>query len=432
MTAIRTVAVGFPRGRLALLGLIPGLIVVDIVNGVMGGGGALTGLPSPAEVVRGGILLWALVVTLRVVNPALRRLQLWVISLAVLGSAGLTVTYFQTGSFQDLFGNVSQLSKVLYGPALVLLLVVLIRRYRIDTLEVVDAVAWVAGVAGASIVALEVTGLGRSTYGAYEVGGKGLFISQNDIGVAMGIGLIAAVHLMFRIRRRRYAVVSALGFIGMLVLGTRAAMLAAFLIPLVMLLFHRSSLIAGRRRLFAGVFVLMGVLAGLAVAGAWQYQNLQAERFQQVKLQRLADNPFVRGIRVIAAVRYVSQRPAFAGIAGEGMVSYGRGVARELQVNADYVLAEVDWMDMFGAYGILFALAIHVYYFAFLVRTRGLRENGGRAFQYTAAFAISWFLLHSMIAGHAMGGTIPAGTLAPLLSVIWVESRKPSSEVAGD
>lgn len=403
---------------------------MDVVNGIVGGSGALIGLPSPAEVVRGGILLWALLVLLRVVTPALRKLQVWVIVLGALGSAGLVLTYFMDGNIQHLIGNVTQLSKVLYGPALVLLLVVLTRRYRLDLPETLDAVSWVAGVAGGSIVLFTITGLGRATYRAYDLGSRGLFISQNDIGVAMGVGLIAAFYMLLRTRRIRYAVLTALGLAGMLMLGTRAAMLAAFVIPVAMLVINRSLLVPGRRGAFIGVILGAGILAALSVAGAWEYRNIQVERFQQVKLQRLSEDPFVRGIRVLAAVDYVARRPTLAAVTGEGMVSYGQGVARSLEVNADYVLAEVDWMDMFGAYGIFFTIAIYSYYIRFLSLARRLRPVWGKPVCHTMMLSVAWFLFHSIVAGHALAGTIPAGALAPVLSIIWVGSGKsPAVEV---
>ncbi len=433
MTTTGTITAGLFRGRFLLLMLVPGLLLVDMVNGMVGGSRALVGVPSPSELARGAVLLWALLVMIRVVHPGLRRLQLWVVALGLSGAIGLVVTFLRGGDGSMLVEDISLLSKVLYGPALVLLLAVLFRRYRLDPPGVLDAVAWVAGVAGGSIALLKVAGLGQYTYAEAEVGGKGWFIAQNDLSVALGIGLVAALHLAIRQRRIRYVLLAMLGFTGMLIIGTRAAMLAAFALPVAMLLIHRSSLYPGRRRVFVGILGVAALLLALSVAAAWEFRNIRAERKQQEKLQMLADNPFVRGLRVVAAWKSVEHQPLSRDLFGQGMTTYGRGVARALGVQADVTLAEVDWMDMFGAYGAVFTVLAYAFYLGFLRHARVVRRRYGSMVSQSAVLALAWFLLHSMVAGHALTGTIPAGTLAPILSLLWVEAQPsltpPFSEV---
>lgn len=411
--------VGIRPGRLILLALIPGMLLVDMANGVLGGALAVSGLPSPAEAARGAILLYAALMLLRGWHPGVRRLQRWVLLLAALGSTGLLYVFFAGGSMHGLRLNAAQLLKTLYGPVLAVALLIEIRRQRLTLVDVFDAVAWVAGLAGGSIVLLTLAGLGQQTYALHDAGAKGFFIAQNDIGVAMGIGLLAAVDLLLRTRRWRYAILGILGMAGMLMLGTRAAMAAAFVLPLAMMLNFRSQLMRGRRRGFLALLLGLVVVLSFAVGAAWRFRTLQAESYQQHKLQALADNPFVRGVRVIAALDHVRQRPLRADIIGEGFLSYSLGVARNFGQNLEGVLAEVDWMDLYGTYGILFAIAIHLFYLDALRQSRRLARVHGKIAARTAFLAIVWFLLHSAVAGHAIAGTIPAGTLAPILSLAW-------------
>lgn len=412
---------GVRAGRVALLVMVPGVLLIDMINGVLGGAAALRGIPSPAEAVRGAILLYGLITLARAIHPGLGRLQGWVVVLAVLGSLGLLRAFFDGGSTHELRVNVAQLMKTLYGPVLTLLLVVEIRRHHLSLSDLLDAVAWVAGLAGGSIVLLTLLGLGQQTYQLHDAGAKGLFIAQNDIGVAMGIGLVGCVDMLLRTARLRYIVLGALGMAGMLMLGTRAALAGAFLLPLAMLINYRSRIFGGRRRAFLGILAGLSLILALAAAGAWEYRALRAETYQQQKLQALADNPFVRGVRVLAALDHVRQRPLLADVMGEGFLAYTLGVARNFGQNIEGVLAEVDWMDLYGAYGILFAIAIYLFYFESARLARGLRRRHDAAIARTALLAIGWFLLHSAVAGHALAGTIPAGTLAPMLALVWSE-----------
>ncbi len=414
-------AAGFRTGRLLLLALIPGLLFIDMVNGITGGAQSVAGLPSPAEVVRGGITLWGFALLVGVINPALRRLQLWILAIGLLGAVALAVGFAGSGSVGDLRFDVAQLLKVLYAPLLILLLAVVIRRYQLTPEDVLDAVAWVAGVSGGSIIVLSLTGLGHVTYELHGVGSKGLFIAQNDIGLAMGLGLLGCADMLFRTGRVRYALLAVAAIVGMLSLGTRAALAATFIMPAGCLFIYRHRLIRGRRRLFPGLLAALAVLAVLGGTAVVKYRALQAQPFQQEKLQTLADNPFVRGILVVAAYDYVKRRPWEHNLVGEGALAYRRGVGRHIDTSVTGRLAEVDWMDMFGAYGLLFALVIYGFYFEGFRLTRWLRLRHGRETMQTAMLALAWFLAHSAIAGHALAGTIPGGTLAPILALAWSE-----------
>jgi hypothetical protein len=185
------------------------------------------------------------------------------------------------------------------------------------------------------------------------------------------------------------------------------------------LLNYRAQLFGGRRRAFVGILASLTFVLSLALAAAWQYRAIQTETYQQQKLQALADNPFVRGIRVLAALDHVRGRPVQEDIIGEGFVSYTLGVAGKFGQNVEGVLAEVDWMDLYGAYGILFAIALHLFYFDSLRWARRARLALGQTAARTSMLAIAWFLLHGAVAGHALTGTIPAGTLAPILAMGW-------------
>ena len=412
---------GVRPGMLILYALVPGMLLIDMVNGVTGGATAANSALSPAEIARGGVLLACLLTLSRVRHPGLRRLQGWVLALGFLGSLGLLYAFFRGGDVHALKVNVAQLMKAIYGPILVILLVVQRRRWGLTTEELLDAVAWVAGLAGGSILLLSAAGLSNQTYLLQRVGEKGLFISQNDIGLAMGIGLAASSDLLFRTRRLRYVVLSLLGIVGMLMLGTRAAMAGAFVVPVAIVINYRVRIFGGPRRAFLGLLLVGALTLALAGAVLWEYRALRQEPFQQQKLQALADNPFVRGILVVAALDHVRQRPLVLDVIGEGSVAYGLGVSRQFGQSIEGTLAEVDWMDMYGAYGILFAVALYLFYVDSVRFAWRLPRMVGAVTARTVILALAWFLVHSAVAGHALAGTIPAGTLAPILALTWSE-----------
>jgi len=412
-------------GRVLLLCLVPALLSVDLVNGMLNPPGRSGGAPtaaaqvSPGTIVRGLLTLIAVVLVLRARAPGLRPVRRGFLTLATCGVLGPMLGYFRGGSLHDGMADLIDLSKILYAPGMIMVFALVYRRTRLSLEDVLAAIALTGAFAGLSIVVTYVLGIGLATYGWQESGFKGLFISQNELGLTLGISLFATVQLLLSTGKLRYLLACLLTVPGMLLLGTRAAALGAFIAPIAVIVVNARRFVSKRSRL--GTVALALLLSGcLVTGGLWEYRIVREQRFQQEKFQALLsqDVVLVRGILLVGAVQYVGQRTLVANLFGEGSVTYQRGVANALHLPMEGKSAEVDWMDLFGAYGAVFAVLLYAYYGSFLRRSWILGPTYGKPVRLTVLMILGWVLAHSLVAGHALG-PMPAGTLAPLLSYIW-------------
>lgn len=384
---------------------------------------------SIGTLVRGVLTIAAVTIVLRVRAPSVTPLRRRFLALGIAGVVGPTLGLVRGGGFHDLLADFIDLSKILYAPGMIVLLLVLLRKTRQTLEDVLGAVALCGALAGLSIVGGNLIGIGLSTYQWQHTGFKGLFISQNELGLTMGISTFAAVQLLMSTGRLRYLMLAVATVWGMLLLGTRAATLGVFVAPTGVVVVNGAKLLAGRRRHMVVALVTL-LSAGLAVAGVWEYQLIRQQRFEAEKFNALVsrDVVFVRGILLVGAVRYIGQRSIVANVVGEGPVRYQRGVAKVLHLGTDGKAAEVDWIDLIGGYGFIFMMGLYLFYASFLRRSVAIGEQYGRPLHLTVLMMIGWMLAHSLIAGHALG-PMPAGTMAPLLAFVWLAGPRATGAV---
>ncbi len=88
-------------------------------------------------------------------------------------------------------------------------------------------------------------------------------------------------------------------------------------------------------------------------------------------------------------------------------------------------LAEVDWMDLYGAHGIFFTVALYAFYLWLLIRLRQVERVYGKGAKWTLVLMAGIYVTHATLAGHAFASPIPTGTVAPVLAYGWWVSRTP-------
>lgn len=414
------------RGRVALYALVPGLLLIDVLNGALFPPGVRGGAPtaaaqvSPGTLVRGFLTVLAVLLVILSRESALKPMRRAFLLLAVAGLAGPFVGLARGGSIHDLLANLMALSKILYAPGMVVVFSALVRRTGLNFQDVLSAIASAGALASLLLCVTDVLGVGTATYLLQHAGFKGLFISQNEIGLTMGLALFASVQLALSTRRLRYVLLVLATVPGMLLLGTRAAALGVFIAPILVLMVNTRRLLRGRSSVVhIALAVVMFVAVG--VGGVWEANMLQNQQFEQGKFRAIVsqDVVLVRGYLVIGAVRYIATRPATVNVLGEGSVRYEHGVAAILRLPYASKAAEVDWLDILGAYGIVFVCLLYAYYGRFFWLSRHVADLYGRPIRLTVVLMLGWMLAHSIVAGHAVG-PMPAGTLAPLLAYVWL------------
>lgn len=411
----------WPKKRLWLAALLPLLFVSDILYGAMD----LLGIEfpvTPGVVLRGIVVLTAFYMVVKYHRAVGKRLVTWLFVLVVSVLPSVVIGMFHG---QSVFFDVSMLSKVLYLPLVTGLFVVLIRRYRIGENEVIRFVEYAAYLLGVSLLASQMTGFARQTYGDYAFGSTGVFYAQNDMTLAFGLSLLAGG---YRLVMERFSLVR----LGMLMtsafacvqIGTRASLgvlAGVALTATACLMWGKFSSVHRRglnvvRKWVAGAFVLFAALAAVMYGLSMQ----KAYKYQQDKLEQIAEGDFPRLMLVVAGMRHIEERNAWFDVFGEGADAFQRGVAKHFVGSQDRKSVEVDWMDIFGNYGIIFTLLIHAFVLSALSGTAFRFIIKHEPFFGLIAAATLLYLGHASVAGHALTSPIPSTLAAAYLALYFV------------
>jgi hypothetical protein len=408
--------------------LLPGLICVDFLTGGVAESVGLATLPmSPGEVIRGTVFLVSGLALVRTRRRDVRPM-IWgavIVGLAI--APGVMRGLILGGGLAE----VNRAFKELYGPVLIAMYCVLFSRYGIGLRTILRAEAAMGALAGVSLVTLDIFGLGRATYGTLSTAFAGLFVAQNDAGLMMSISLFAAMELALERKDLPSFGQVALIIMGLLVLGTRTGTLAAFCVPAAMLWAHRAEF--GRRRRLPTVLATLILMAGgLTVAAVRQYQMITSEGFLTRKYESLFAGALPRAVLLAGGLKVVAARPAIDQLVGAGTVKFERGLARVLKLTEDRREVELDWMDLFGDFGLLGAVTVYGYYLFFARRFLALRRRLGTPVMWLGLMILGFFLLHATFAGHATASPLPLGAISPLFAFMWLASRRPLEQGAGD
>jgi hypothetical protein len=276
--------------------------------------------------------------------------------------------------------------------------------------------------------------VGADTYGDYSSGSKGIFVPQNDISLALGLGLVAASYSLvtrFGYFRLGLLLLAAVGFIG---IGTRTSLILTLSVPVataVIVIFS-----AGDRQLHLNklklLFVLIPVLTvGVSTLGYVTYKELTQYQYQVNKYKRLASGEHPRLPLLEAGYLQLRDRGPAEIFWGEGATRYRRGVYqhwhKELDRGSRQV--EVDWMDLYGQYGLIFTALLHFSLLLLILAALVRWLSGGNPLYGAVFLALTVYLLHSTLAGHALVSPITSSLAAAFAALLLTAGRE---EQAGE
>jgi len=404
--------------------LLPGLFIGDILYG-----GLVyynISIPiNPGIILRGAVFLCSLNMILHhhyfldgKFKAALLFMSLSVVpSIVVGGFSGYNL-------YTDLIG----LSKALYLPYVAALFIIVARRYEIKTDEILQFVEITVYLIGISMLVSRLLNIRHLTYGTYAFGDTGIFWSQNSMSITYAIGFLVAVYrliiLRFSIIRSILLLISIL---ACLQIGTRASLIsvlcAAVTIPICYLYSRdqKQSFDIKAKKWSISLFIILSLLLAFSHTLSTHQQN----RFNQNKLDSLRESALVRSLLMRAAMDHISNRPFWLNLTGEGTDGFRRSMAIAWNRSGyDTRMVEIDWLDLFGCYGITFPLLIHVFLLKILIALtyRFLKYRISLYGLFSAALAI--FLIHSALAGHCIVNPIPSTLVAALLSIYYLEVKQ--------
>lgn len=418
-----------PPPHLLLFMLISGLFVSDILYGGLDYFGIITPKATvsltPGVIIRGALLLFALI---QVVWYMHKLPTAWIGLLLMLMTftlPGIIVSTMSVYSFATLFRELVVVSKVLFGPVMMLWFVLLIKKWNLSSEILLKHVEYSFYFIGMALLLMRLTDLNVATYAYTDVAHKGIFWSQNDFSLCLGIGMVASVmNNLMRYSSVRVVLMlcSIFSFIN---IGTRASLLFATSIPvfvLIMLTFSKND--NWKRRNVFRMLIFMGPLFVIVAMymGYATYQNALEERYLAQKYSHIIDGNLPRDALLEAGNKYLKGRNALFNLFGEGSLRYGAGVnyywrGRTL-LEMKGRSTEVDWMDIFGQYGLFFTLLLHTL-FIFILSLGMIQWLKYRDPTHGAgSIMLALYLGNSALAGHALVSAIPSGLIAVVCAMI--------------
>lgn len=381
---------------------------------------------TPGVVLRGMVLVVAIYMFLNHRRLVGERLFVWISLITLTIIPSVLISLFRG---QALFFDLAMLSKVLYLPFVTALFVVLIQRYYLSSDEILRFIEYSAYVLGISLLVSQQLGLEKQTYGDYAFGSTGIFYAQNDMTLAFGLALFAAGYRLvmkdFTWLRLGLIAMSAFACVQIGTRGSLAAAAGTAITSVVCVMWNRNSIGPRRRaRISKKSFFSLFLLASMAGVLFYGLAKQQEHSYQQDKLNEIAQGDFPRLVLVTAGAKHVLARNSVYSLIGEGSDSFQTGVGRYFSASAARKMVEVDWMDIFGAYGLGFTLVIHAFVTVMIFGAARRFYVTRRALYGLLASAFLFYLGTASFSGHALTSPIPSTIMASYLALYLVSVRK--------
>lgn len=405
------------KKKIWLVSLFPLLFVSDVLYGAIDYFGIEMPI-TPGVVFRGMVLLFSVYFVFTCLIFINKKLFFFIILsvLSVLPSMMIGL-YHGHGFLYDM----SSLTKVIYLPFVTGMIVVLWDFYKISSDEILKHVEYSAYVLGVALLLSQSFGIQRETYGDYAFGSTGIFYAQNDMTLAFGLALLSSgyrlVFTRFSWLRLSLLIMSSYACVQ---IGTRAslAVLVGMGCTMVACVIWcrsggRGPVFGKLRKWIAGAAVLC-IMSSIFLFGLFQQQEFD---YQQQKLEQVAQGEFPRMLLVISGVEHLAVRSGWFHLFGEGADAFHRGVAQYYPTSESRKMVEVDWLDLFGGYGFVFSILIHLFVFFVLFESTRRFFFKRDGIHCLIAAATLLYLAHSVFAGHALTSPIPTTLMAGYFSL---------------
>lgn len=406
------------RKQLWLAFLFPTLFLADILYGLLDYYGFSSPV-SPGIFLRGFALFLAVTMILKYRYCIPQHVFRWCLGTLLLTFPSIIYS-FAVGCTYDIGRDILYILRAVYGPLMILLVIILIRIYSISVQNFLAYIEGTAYLLGITLLISRNIGIERLTYGTYAYGDTGVFYAQNDLSLTFGLTLLAASYRVIEEFSITRCLLLILSIWSCLQIGTKASAIvivinALFIITLAV--WGETSSRGGwshrQKKSFFPAFVISGIMIILSGYGfiLQSQSSYQKEKIEKILINR----ELPRSMLITSGLYYFQKRALFLHVTGEGMVSYMSNLPAYLK-NQQFTLkeknVEVDFIDFIGAYGVFFSVIIHLFFFVLLyvsfksyIRTR---DN-----IYGAIFvAVCMYTGHSLLAGHAMCSPTPTTLIA--------------------
>jgi len=380
-------------------------------------------LPSGARLIRAVVSGAGLVMLLRRPMKPL-SLYVWLICALWIFCFGF---WAATSSFLNAIPEVVALFQLLYGFFLLVILHALTQKNDNDELLVPAFLALTTGVSALLIFSF-VTGIGLDTYGDYTFGTKSFFSVGNGLSFLMISGLAFSCERLLR-KPGTYSILTfAMHFLGCIFLGSATSILGAFLVAgiyfMVYLIFHPA-----RSTTRMAVKAVLVILAGsiIAYSSVMTYRFVTEYPYMIDKAERtVREGP--RGKFIRYALKRFSERPFTQNMLGEGTTGLASSFAA---VNpqrsfdpSERLMIEVDPLDLYGSYGVLFAILVYVPFLLWFGWALNDWFHRPSLRGFTATLIIFLALSLSVITGHIVFVPTSTTVTSIIAAVLWARRTR--------
>lgn len=400
------------KKKIWLTFLFQGLFLSDILYGGMVYYGIDTSV-SPGELIRGSALIFALVMVLRNYRLINSKISFLFQCIYLLGLPSILAGAYVDG---DLITDVFYLLRVFYGLVMISLFIILIKKYRIHQDDIFRYIEYSAYLVGISLFITQFSGVIRTeTYGYYAAGSTGIFYAQNDLTLTLGLALLAASYRLIYFFSPKRLLLTGISMFACVNIGTRGSLgvvLGCAIVCLILVIHGRVRGNNIHQRLKLTTFSIF-IAVGFFMIFYYGLMLQKETTYQIKKLEYIAQGNLPRSVLIQAAESHLDTRHQILNITGEGMTSFMWGVGRYFHGATDAgKRVEVDYIDYYGAYGIVFTLGIYILYI-------GMALAAGKFFlldripqQGLIAASLILYIAHSLLAGHALSSPIPTTLMA--------------------
>lgn len=274
-------------------------------------------------------------------------------------------------------------------------------------------------------LAVGAMGFGRASYTLSNdetAGSNGYIYAANELGAALIVLLGFALHMFWNRYRKYYIGMALLTLLCGVLVATKTAMLAAFLLVFLVPLFNERQVFFRltwlKMKLFVPAFILLVTLIIFIVdflKGLGLYDKMVWVLSQKgvVGVIWSGRNDFSADLLSI----YVNQSTLFQQIFGQG----GGGVAEHVGLKYSAEVDAVDTLVWFGFFGLLICLAMPIY---FIRRAAKTFLNGDSIYAPCVLLVNLLLLFLSQLSGHVwMSGTLGI-SLGLLNALLLLEDKK--------
>ena len=301
-----------------------------------------------------------------------------------------------------------------------------------DYKSLYEAIRLWGAIGGVSIV-LSLFGWGYNTYGG--IGQRGFFSGQNSVSCSMLISLTVSLMIAFQSGKIKDVLISLLIAFATILIMSRASALGTVGIFFAYISFFSIKnlllpMFNTRFKLvhFLRSIIVFAICLSFLCLGVTRYISLvkdSTSTYLLGKYQALLEE----GTRVTTkkvSWEIFEERGLLKNIIGEGALNFQLKVASKLGYFGPGALKgpELDYLDLLGNYGIIFTFLIYlgIFFFFYKALVNFLKFND--IVSFTNFVAISIFLAHSFLAGHAIPSIKVSTLMAPMYFLILIGENR--------